>query len=483
MSTAQNATEQRLLAAAMSRLELLKRQSSFDPYKLESRPTAMQQEVIDDFGRVRIQWIVAGNQSGKSQTCCRLITWMLTGTHPTWTKPVEWGEEPLLALVCGRTGKQIEESLLPKITAYLTPGTYKEVRVGNIIQRLELDGGNRIVFQSLENPNLARERIQSYVAHVAMVDEMPATSFIIDELLRRVQSRSGYFLASFTPLVINDQIRRMVDAASLPHAKKYQFHMFDNPVYASEDKQLEVLTSMATLPEHVRNTRLKGDWSLNDDAVYYFDWDQMVRMPEDYSNSWRHVLSVDPALKSALGLTLWAEDPVTASWYCIMAEYVKGIYVPTDLVNHVERMVEGRNIVRRISDPHETWYIQTASSMRRTYMGVYKKHERKGELIKGLQEKLGVRVFLTPACGDFSTELQECRWSDKAEGKIINASSYHILDSAQYFCDNIPKAEQVVQASSHQEWLYMANEKRKVKEDKARKKSEAVRIRKKKRWN
>lgn len=460
-------TQDKLLVAALRRLETIKREEAFDPINLDSRPTAAQQSVIDDFGRIRTQWIVAATQSGKSQTACRVITWVLTETHPSWERPSTWGDEPLLILVAGRTGKQIEESLLPKLLSYLRPGTYKEVRIGNIIQRLEYQNGNRIVFQSLENPNVARERIQSYVAHMALVDEMPPTSAIIDELQRRVQARNGYFMGSFTPLVVNEDIRKMVDAAVLPFAKKYIFRMFDNPLYADPVRQEEILQSMASLPESVRNTRLYGDWSQADDTVYYFDYPSMVEFPEEYSPLWRHVESVDPALKSALGLTIWAENPITGIWYCVHAEYIRGILVPTELVAAVRDRTKGKNIIRRISDPHEVWYIQTAGSMGLTYTGVYKKHERKHELIKNLQERLGNRSLrLAPTCEDLISELQECRWSDRADGKIVNASSYHLLDSAQYFVDNIPKAEKRIEGNNWEDWLYNANRHRLENRDK-----------------
>jgi hypothetical protein len=170
---------------------------------------------------------------------------------------------------------------------------------------------------------------------------------------------------------------------------------------------------------------------------------------------------VDPALKSALGLTVWAEDPGSSIWYCIRSDYVKGIYVPTELVKYVAEITKQYNIVRRIADPHEVWYIQTASSMGISYMGVYKKNERKGELIKGLQEKLGGQIRISPYCEGLISELQECRWSDRTAGKIVNSSSYHLLDSAQYFCDAIPKKqEQGLGAVSWDQWIYQQNEKR-----------------------
>lgn len=371
----------------------------------------------------------------------------------------------MLGLVAGRTGKQIEESLLPKIESYLDPGTYKVVRIGNIVQRLELENGNRIIFQSLENPSMARERLQSYVAHIFWADEMPPTLGIFTELQLRVQARGGYGLASFTPLVVNEEIRKYVDSASLPLAKKYRFSMMDNPVYQDPQKRADILQSMIDLPEAVRKTRIDGDWASPEHSVYYFDWDTMVGMPEKYSPLWRHVESVDPATQSALGLTIWAEDPDSLIWFCIHAEYIKGIYVPTQIVAAVQERTKNINIVRRIADPEASWYINQAAAMGVNYVGVYKKSGRKADLIKGLQQFLGIRGRISPHCGDLLSELQECHYSTTDTSRIVNASRYHLLDSAQYFCDNVPKAEtQKIIASTHQEWLYRANEKRLVKE-------------------
>lgn len=476
-NSAEGQKQHKLLAAAVRRLESLNRKDAFDPVDPESRPTAPQQEVIDDFGKVRTQWIVAGNQSGKSQTCARLVSWVAEDMHPTWKRPAAWSNEALLILICARTGKQIEESLWPKIKSYLSPGTYKEVRLGNILQRVELENGNRLVFQSLENPNVAAERIQSYVAHLVWIDEMPPTEKVLSEAMVRRNTRDGYFLASFTPLVVNEQIKRMVDAADGEHTKKYTFRMFDNPAYSTPERQQEILASMAHLPQHVRDTRLYGAWSSNDQAVYHFHYEKMVIFPQEYSRLWRHVESVDPAIKSALGYTLWAEDPKTAMWYCVKAKYFRGIYVPTDLVEAVRQESDGFNIVRRISDPHEAWYIHTAASRGISYMGVHKKNERKQELIKQLQQFLGQRILLSPDCTDLQAEFQECRWSDSAEGKIVNASSYHLLDSAQYFCDNIPKPEQRIHSTGWEDYLYKANRVRLEKQDKLREKQEKMVIR------
>lgn len=453
------------LLAALERLERLQRQECFDPINPASKPTPSQQEVIDDIATHKIQIIRAGNQSGKSQTCARIVTWILSETHPKWKRPVEWGGESLLGVIAGRSGKQIEESLLPKIRSYLEPGSYKEVRIGNIIQRLELSNGNRIVFQSLENPSMARDRLQSYVAHIVWVDELPPTADIMNELMVRIQARNGYLLASFTPLVRNIKVQKFVDGLKEPVAKTYRFKMLDNPLYSDHSRREEILASMAHLPEHVRNSRLYGDWMSDDSAVYYFNHETMVEMPQNYSPMWRHVESVDPALKSALGYTLWAEDPGSGVWYCVKAEYVKGILVPTELVEAVRKMSANYNIVRRISDPHESWYIHTAASMGIQYSTVYKKNDRKAELIKNFQEALGVKIKIAPHVESLVEEISGARWSDTREGKIASGSDMHLGDSAQYFVDCMPKRENSLPvATSWHAHLRQADQQRKKNE-------------------
>jgi phage terminase large subunit-like protein len=467
-------TEQKLLASALQRLETLQRQESFDPQKPESRPTEKQLQVITDFGRIPQQWIRAGNQSGKSQTCARIVAWFVTDTHPNWKKPSMWGNEPLLVIVAGRTGKQIEDSLLPKIRGFLEPGTYKEVRVGNIIQRLELDNGNRIIFQSLENPNVSRERLQSYVAHLTWCDELPPTMDLVRELLVRTQARNGYALFSFTPTIVSTEIQKYVDGLKEPEGKVYRFNMLDNPLYADPERRQQLIDRYSYLSEDKRLMVFEGGWLSADGQVYHFDFASMVEMPLGYSPLWRHVESVDPAISSATGISLWAENPSSGMWYCVKVGYIKGILVPTEIVEAVQKFVGQVNVVRRTSD-YAPWFVNTAAGRGIIYMTVQdKNNDRKEELIKNFQEALGKEIKIAPHCVELIEELQTCRWSDKGEGRIVNHSSFHIIDSAQYFVDIKPRKEKVIVYASQDEYLYLANEKRKA--DKYKKEQKIQRI-------
>jgi hypothetical protein len=153
--------------------------------------------------------------------------------------------------------------------------------------------------------------------------------------------------------------------------------------------------------------------------------------------------------------------PITGNWYLVHAEEVTGIQDPIDLELTVHRKTQQYNVIRRISDPHEVWYMETARRAGRTCIGVYNKNSRKGELIKQLQSALGTRVFVCPHVTDFIDQLVGCKWATSDRERIINASSKHLLDSAQYFCDNIPKYEKTVEHVGWADQLYAMNEKRK----------------------
>lgn len=431
-----------ILQQAVERYKELSLQECFDPVNLDSRPNKKQQEIFNDIGLVQFRWVVAGNQSGKSSTPAREIAWLLTGTHPTWKRPDHWGDEPLLILIAGQDRKMMEIEIWgKKILPFLKADEWREAKQGGSLQYVEhRQTKNKIVFIShSDSSEKNRKHMQGYVAHYVWLDEMPSSIKILEELQRRVDARRGYFIATFTPKFRSEEIRRVVESASLPLAKIYKMSKLDNPLYA--DRIQEELDKLDGYPESMKNAILYGDWYIGDSAVYHFDYESMVEQPDGYHPGWRHVEASDPALKSKFGFTLWAENPVNSIWYCVKAEYIEGIQDPESIFLEVMKRTAGYNIVRRISDPHEAWYIGTASVKKVTYVTPYDKNSRKGELIKNLQTALGRTIKIAPWCKDLISEFETCQWSETAVDKIINASTYHLLDSAQYFVDCKPTSE------------------------------------------
>lgn len=432
----------KLQAAAASRLKKLSVLKCFDPANLDSRPTKTQQEFLNDIDSVTYRYALGGNQSGKSQLGARETSWVFTNSHPFFKRPERWGDGPIQIILMGRTLTQVEDTLWRKIKALIPEGSYKEVKQGNSIKKvIHNETGNVILFMSHHGVDEAADKAQSFEAHYVWIDEMPKKYRIVEELHRRVMANQGRFIATFTPKTVNMEIRKLVDKSSKPHSAKYQLLTFDNPRYTEKDKEM-MLESLKTASASYRKMVLTGSWMSSEDSVYEFT-DAMIEMPSMYSPYWRHVESVDPAVKSKAGYTLWAEDPKTGVWYCVKAEYLEAVFDPNELYHKIMELSSGHNIVRRVCDPHEGWYLGIASANKTSpgYVTPYSKNNRKADLIKGLQEKLGNRLIISPTCDKMITEFEECRWSDKGTDKIVNSSKFHLLDSAQYFADMMPKYE------------------------------------------
>lgn len=432
------------LVALSRQQHKIEKRELFDPDVPYSTPTAAQQEILNDFGKVQQQWLVCGNRSGKTMTVSRICAWVLEETHPTWKRPERWGTKPLLIVFVAKSSKIAETEIWDgKIKRFLEPGSYKEVRSGMILQKVVMNNGNTLIFQSMENINLARERVQAYTAHLALIDEMPSSDKLIEELITRIVTTGGYFLAAFTPLLLNQKIRKRVDNAAMPHAKHYRLKMFDNPALTDQDKE-NYLQANAHLSAAELNARLNGDWISPENAVYFWDADKMLLpLPGHYSPLWRHVESIDPA-SNTTGLSVFAEDPQTGNWYMVKAWYLT-IAEPNALVQKVIELTAPYNIVKRVIDSgYSAWFVPLAKLYGRTYSFPYNKTDgRKMDLIKQLQFALGGRLFVadTQDTQLFVDEVTTCYWSDTDNPKIVKSSRFHLLDTAQYFVDCMPKYE------------------------------------------
>jgi Terminase large subunit, T4likevirus-type, N-terminal len=472
-------TKQRVLAAALKKFQVMEKQDIFDAAVPNSKPTSSQMQVINAVrnNELSLIGVRGGNQSGKTATCARIITWLLEETFPGWEKPERWKSEPLQILILARTLKQAEESLWKKMEGLMTPGSFKVSKMAGTLSKVtHIETGNTCLFFSHENPNLARERIQSFSAHMAWIDELPGSVKLIEEVTRRVQAKNGQVLLSFTPKAPAPEIRKFIEGLEPPYGKEFRLKALDNPVYTKEDRQ-KLMDSIKSFSENYQRTVLEGEWTLGDEMVYQFDPNTMVATPPDYSPAWRHVEASDPALSSAHGMVIAAENPSTGWWYIIRADYLKDIMIPEKLIDEVLKRTVNVNIVRRIADPHETWYIQTASARGISYISPFNKSQRKKELIKNLQASLGNRVFIAPWCTDLIDEITSCRFADESSEKIVKASRYHLLDASQYLVDLLPKYEGKVHTADWATELRLANEKRKRQESLPKKPFASMRVR------
>lgn len=434
---------------------------AFSADNLESRPTEPQLAILQSIQKYLIRYVVAGNQSGKTTLAIRELTWLLNKNHPYWVDPPEWGDGPRTYIIAGQDRTQMENMWQTRISPFLNKSEWKENRSGSALQSvMHRDRGDQIIFISHNNSSENDlKHMQYFSAHWVWVDEMPKSIRVLEELQRRCDAKRAPFLCTFTMKVRNDAIRKLVDAADRMFdsqgnqiGRKFPLGKLDNPIYA--DRIDEEKAKLAGLSLDQQNAILHGWWLESDTGVYQWDQDLMGGRPEGYNPSWRHVLSVDPATESKLGMTVWAEHPETGIWWCVQAKYIAGIYVPSLIVEAVEKSVAGLNVVKRIYDSAEPWYAhQALHSHGVQYSPVQDKAGNKQLFISRFQEALGREVKIADWCQDMISEIQSCERSEANSEKIVNASSYHLLDSAHYFVVSRPPRVQHLAFSSRAEYL------------------------------
>lgn len=438
-------TTKKLQLAKLKRSLKSQLNSCFRAEDLTSQPTPKQLELFRDELH-SIFYILGSNRSGKTAWGAREVAWWFQNNHPYKTRRPQWGDGPLKILVMAQTDKNAESEVWgSKIKPLLLPGEYKEVRTGNSLQRVEnLVNGNVLIFFSHHNAAQARKAVQGFTGHIVWLDEMPESSKLVAELITRVVTSNGYFFATFTPLVENEEIRRLVDNAS-GDAIKATLTLFDNP--AIQDRLDEVITAIrdACATEAEANARLYGNWYYSNLKVFSYQPDRHMRpLPGNYSTLWRHVVIVDPAASGLAGLTIWAEDPAPPPgdprWYCVKASYVEGD-AAFEQVEKIEQEIRGLSVVLRGCDCNPAGFYKEANSSRRRlrYVPYTDKKDNKDETIQDFNTFLvSGEGCLTPGADVLEEELLSCKRAETT-GRIIKESRFHVADTARYFVQLKPK--------------------------------------------
>lgn len=460
-------------------LERQARRVCFSAGDLTSRPTGPQLEALRGVGQFLIRYILSGNQGGKTGLAVREGTWIFDECHPYFPRPKEWGTGPLLGLIVGQDRAQMDNIWNTRFRPLLSePEKWKEQRNGGaLISVKHVEKGHQIVFLSHNNSSESDiAHLQYYSAHWVWVDEMPKSIRVLEELQRRVDAHRGRFICTFTMKYRNDKIRKLVDASDGVVAKIYRLKKLDNPVYRG--REAEELAKIANLPPELQAAILNGDWITSESKMYLVIPEIMCGRPLGYNPSWRHVISVDPATESKLGMTVWAECPTDGLWWCVIAEYVEGIYVPSLIVEAVEKRIAGLNIIKRIYDPEASWFARQARhDCGVHYMPVHDKSGRKEQFVANFQQALGgitpegeivpQEIRIADWCQALLDELDICERNPET-GKIANSSKYHLIDSAHYFVELKPPRERVFAYSSRADYLIKLDNARIEREQKLR---------------
>ncbi len=283
----------------------------------------------------------------------------------------------------------------------------------------------------------AREKVQAFTANVVWLDEMPDHAGLVSELVMRVTRLPGFLYGTFTPLIKNEEIRKIVDSEAPGH-RKIKMAMLDNPIYTGREAEVEAQVRAACSSEEEFRARMYGDWYAGDNRVFVYNAEHHKAPPPGYLPAWRHVAIADPSASGLTGLSVWAEDPRTGVWYGILGKYIKGA-AAFDLMDSVEAELLPFNIVLRWCDCNPAGFYKEAARRSIPWRPIEHKHDRKLAMIdKWNTMLLTGRVKLTDMMHSLEDELVKAVWSERKSGAIVNGNSFHLADTARYFADIVP---------------------------------------------
>jgi hypothetical protein len=119
------------------------------------------------------------------------------------------------------------------------------------------------------------------------------------------------------------------------------------------------------------------------------------------------------------------------------------------------------NIIRRIADPHEAWFIKEALIRKLEYISPYNKAQRRKELVSKLEEVLLSPTFRISevGCKTLIDEINSAEEDPNKPGDIKHATRYHCIDATIYGLDclplySAPPKPQTVEEARWQAWLH-----------------------------
>ena len=421
---------------------------SFIPDKAGAVPFPEQLKFFRDKALTRL--LRCGNRSGKTFSTMRDLAWKITRTHPfkkKWNEPYEFAKAKMFWIV-GPTYDFVDSTMWETYLRVFIPDWYYTDDNGNEtitytnmhhIDTVTFRNGDKLECKAYSQSDLA---VMGRSIDDLTIDEMPRSLKLLSELITRTLDKDGEVTMGFTPLVEDEDIKIYLETSA--NVSKHSWSLMANPHYRDNPERLSrALSGWENLPEPERNARIRGDWYFERKGGRVFEgleWDIVADFP--VPNEWRRCRIVDPA-SHVTGFSQWAEDPATGHWICIQAlefQWKKKLATDRMIIEEIEKLkpYPGFCYTLSIYDNAEAWFgsegakfgfIPCLQKMRAVAIMEFK---------RAVQSKR-IKVFKTAGA---LLIKQTNDYQFKADGTIEKKRD-HVLDTALYFCRQIPNKSQL----------------------------------------
>lgn len=389
---------------------------------------------------------IAGNQTGKTSTGLIELYFHCSGRYPDWWKGKVFNR-PVTAWMCGDRGEIIRDGMqqdllgrtepgtgiIPKdelIDTYSMPGI--NLGIGQYLIRHVSGGVSKIVVKTY---NSGKNAFESAKVDVIMLDEECPMDIYTECQIRTITTGGTVYL-TFTPdSGLTDTVLHFLGDTKPGEKPKFVTMVgWDDVPHLSEDRKASLL---ATIPEHLRAAKTKGQPYLGMGAIYPIPEVDVVVRPFQIPEYWPKAYSMDPSWRKT-AIVWGALDQENDTWY-IYREYYMG---QQDPAVHAAAITRNGDWINGVVDPHGVKAGKGVSSQ--SFLEKY--------------EELGLNLSLANPCGPGSVEIginemyhrlstgrlkvfnicqnwlfeyRIYRRDDK--GKIVESNN-HLMDATRYLC-------------------------------------------------
>lgn len=295
-----------------------------------------------------INWLLGGNQSGKTYTNMADLCLMLLNYHPTHYRPggTHWA--------CTESWEQVRDILWDEyIRKFLPPFSIANIEYGQqkVPKRIFMKNGHKLEFKAF---NQGRELFQGRGIDSIHADEQCHHDFIgiLEEMQARLLKKNGYLNWSMTPIKAQPELEERIE--SLPDTDEvFKINLNDNRISRGgyiPDKRIDDM--IAQWPAESQATRIAGEFASFFGAVFK-GYSRRVHMikPFRIPREWRKYRSIDFGFTNPF-VCLWLAKDKDENWY-IYREYYKTQTGIQEHIRNIRLFSKGERYVSTIADPED----------------------------------------------------------------------------------------------------------------------------------
>lgn len=406
--------------------------------------------------------LMAGNQRGKSEAAAHKTAWNALGEYPDWYEGHRSLREQDIWVV-GETNETTRDSCQKKLFGpdIDNPGVGGIIpperivgkpsrrtgitgAIDTIQVRHKSGGSSNITFKSYEQ---GRKALASWTGDFIWVDEEPPWD-CFEELTMRLIARAGQMLITFTPLLGETRLYRLLTEAPEGSGVENFRLPREEAKHITAQIEAELIALYGNNPAALKS-RLEGVASISTGLVWPFDFGQLLVPDFKIPSYWPGLITLDTGWQHPTAAILHRWDPDTDCRDRYITKEHKLSQAPVEdhvrvleawgdfdiVYDHAANQTkgDGEKIIEKYMDLMDPSWAMKSEKQRRFHIANKAVFAGVDQVYKEFREQT---TFIFESCVQTLSELTQYRYAEPSKKNKVETATeiYKVNDD---LCDNI----------------------------------------------